>query len=405
MASCNTGDAIYWGSLGGATEFFDSGIDGILRKIAGAIMTAAANLFEGAAKSVPTLSRDSEDFNHKLGLQINWLVLTIAVASLLFAAARMALDRKGQAGITALKGILRVVLVAGAGSFVVIELATLSDNYTSHLYEAGVKEQLKAISSCGNANIATFLLIIIGLLLVVSGIVQVIMLYLRLGIMTLLFGTLPIAASASMTEWGSSWWRKHIAWMVAWLAYKPAVGLVLYVGTTMIAATGTDATQQQIAGCGVLILAAVAMPALLRLIVPAMGALGSGDATGAVLGAGAAATGAVASAGSRLANVGRGGGGGRGASGAAAGGGGGSGGGSGGGGSSGSGGGSGSGSGSSGGGGVGRALAGAGRGAAGALGGVAGVAAGGARAAGSGMRHGSNIAQSALPGVHDGADH
>ncbi|WP_045739690.1 hypothetical protein [Actinoplanes rectilineatus] len=406
MAQCATGDAVYFGTLSGVMEFFDSGIDGILAKIATAIMTAAANLFEDAADKVPTLAPNSAELNEKIGFQINWLVLLIAVASLLFAAGRMALERRGQAGMTALKGILRVVLVAGAGSFVLVELATLSDHYTSHLYEAGVKAQLKSIASCGNSGIATFLLIIIGLLLLISGVIHIILLYLRLGVMTLLFGTLPLAASASMTEWGSSWWRKHIAWMVAWLAYKPAVGLVLYAGTTMIAATGTSATQQKIAGCGVLLLSAVALPALLRLIVPAMAALGSGDPTRSVLSAGAAATGAVATAGGKLAGMGRGAaaGGGRGATGAAgaagpsaaA--------------SSGA-------AGASGAGGARGAstagsparsrLATAGRTALGAVGGVAtvaGLAASAANKANAAVAHGSNIAHSALPGIHDGAD-
>ncbi|MFI6078687.1 hypothetical protein ACIA5C_44940 [Actinoplanes sp. NPDC051343] len=384
---------MYFGAFGGVQEFFSDGIDGVLRKIANAIMSAAASLFANVASKVPTLSPD-KDFNHKIGLQINWLVIGVAVASLLFASARMALDRRGQPGMTALKGIVRVILVAGAGSFVVSELATLSDSYSDHLYKAGVEQQLKSIADCGNVDISTFLLIFVGLLLLIAGIIHIILLYLRLGVMVLLFGTLPLAATASMTQWGSSWWRKHIAWMAAWLMYKPTVGLVLYAGSTMIAYTGTQATEQKIAGCGVLLMSAVALPALMRLIVPAMAALGSSDAAGAMaggaLGAAAQATGAISlpggrggsggrSAGSGSPAGGRSGGGGR-PTGATS---------------------AGKGSPSSGGASGGRA-AGAARAGLGAAAGAAALVAHGTAAA---ARHGTNLAQSALPGVHDVHDH
>jgi len=302
MAGCNTGDPMYFGALGGVAEFLDSGIDGILSKIANAILSAAVSLFADIASDIPTFpSADSSGKNDavdKIGLQINWLVVALAVASLLFAAVRMAIERKGQAGTTAIKGIARMILVAGASSYVIIRLAKLGDDYTSYLYTAGVKEELKSIAQCGTDSLTAFLLIIIGLLLIVAGIIHIILLYIRLGVMVLLSGTLPLAAAASMTEWGGSWWRKHIAWMVAWLVFKPAVGLVMYAGAVMINATGASASQQKIAGCGVLLLSAVALPALLRLVVPAAAALGSSDgamsAAGAAAGVAGKATGAIA---------------------------------------------------------------------------------------------------------------
>ncbi|MFG1997276.1 hypothetical protein ACGFJ7_45580 [Actinoplanes sp. NPDC048988] len=295
MPDCSNGDAIYFGAFGGFAELLDSGIDGILRKIASSIMNAAASLF---AQKVPTLSPDGE-MNHKIGLQTNWLVVTIAVASLLFAAVRMALEMRSEAGMIAIKGLLRLMVTAGAGTFVIGQLALLSDTYTTHLYEAGVQRQLQSIASCDNGGIATFLLIIIGLLLIISGIIHIILLYIRLGVMVLLVGTLPMAASASMTNWGSSWWRKHIAWLAAWLIYKPAVGLILYVGTTMIGYSGNNATQQKIAGCGVLLLSAVALPGLLRLVVPAAAALGSSDGAASAASSAAGATGSVLTAAGR----------------------------------------------------------------------------------------------------------
>ncbi|WP_406079039.1 hypothetical protein [Micromonospora sp. NBC_00858] len=393
MPDCSNGDVVYFGAFGGLTELIDQGIDGILRKIASSIMNAAASLFGDLAQNVPTLSPDQE-INSKIGLQTNWLVVTIAVASLLFASVRMALEMRSEAGMAAVKGLLRLMLVAGAGSFVLGELVLLSDRYTAHLYEAGVRQQLQSIASCDNGGIATFLLIIIGILLIIAGIVHIILLYIRLGVMVLLVGTLPLAASASMTRWGSTWWRKHIAWLVAWLIFKPAVGLILYVGTTMIAYTGTNATHQKIAGCGVLLMSAVALPSLLRLVVPAAAALGSSDgaasAASSATGAAGAITGAAARPGWRYATGGgqSGGRGSSGPSGASAGGGG----------TRGAGGGAGN-RGRS----TGRRMAsGAARVATGALSGSALLA---ARAASTTVKHGTNLASGAVSGGRDDADH
>ncbi|MFI6130617.1 hypothetical protein [Micromonospora sp. NPDC051141] len=305
MAECATGDAVYIGEIGQVVGFFERGIDGILSDIAGAILGAAVELFANLG-DVPTLG--DETINNQIHLQTNWLVVSIAVASLLAAAFRMALLRRGQALWTALLGLVRMVLTVGAAWTVLNLLATEADRYSDHLYDQGIKAQLKLIANCGTDGLTAFLLIIIGLLLLVAGCIHVILMYLRLGAMVLLTGTLPLAAAASMTESGGGWWRKHIAWMVAWLAFKPVVGLIMYSGAAMIGSVDGDAKHYKLAGAAILLMAAVALPALMRLVVPAMAALGSGDGVGAGVGAGAAAAGAVASGARRIAGGGHGGG-------------------------------------------------------------------------------------------------
>ncbi|MFI6244394.1 hypothetical protein ACIBEF_31555 [Micromonospora sp. NPDC050795] len=290
MAGCVTGDVVHIGPVGDVVGFFSQGIDGVLSDIAASIMGAAVDLFSDLG-NVPTLANDGEAINGQIHLQTNWLVVVLAVASLLVAAFRMALERKGQAGIEALKGLVRMVFATTVAWTVASWLAAEADSYSTHLYDQGIKAQLELISKCGTDGITAFLLIIIGLLLLVAGVVHVILMYIRLGLMTLLIGTLPLAAAASMTETGSEWWRKHIAWMVAWLLYKPTVGLIMYGGAAMIGQTGGEAKQYKLAGAGILLLAGVALPALMRLVVPAMAAIGAkddgmGGATGALASAG-----------------------------------------------------------------------------------------------------------------------
>ncbi|MBQ1027859.1 hypothetical protein [Micromonospora sp. C95] len=303
MAECATGDAVYIGTIGQVVGFFERGIDGILSDIAAAILGAAVELFANLG-DIPTVG--DESLNDSIHLQTDWLVVTIAVASLLAAAFRTALERKGQPLVVALMGLVRMVLTVIAAWWVVNWLASEADAYSQHLYEEGIKAQLKLIANCGTDGLTAFLLIIIGLLLLIAGCIHVILMYIRLGVMVLLTGTLPLAAAASMSEWGGGWWRKHIAWMVAWLAFKPVVGLIMYSGAAMIGATDNVADEDsakhyKLAGVAVLLMAAVALPALMRLVVPAMASLGSRDGVGAGAGAGAAAAGAVASGAKKIA--------------------------------------------------------------------------------------------------------
>lgn len=392
MEECSTGDVMYFGAGDDVVKLFDQGIDGVLSGLASAILTAAVNLFTNIANDIPTFNKDDDTVN-KIGTQLTWLVIVIAIASLLFSASRMALERQGTAGISALRGLVRMVLVTGAGTWVIRALADAGDKYSNYLYEAGVKEEIKTIAECGTHGGVAFLLILVGLLLLIAGVIHIILLYIRLGVMVVLTAALPLSASASMTEWGSSWWRKHIAWLVAWLVFKPATGLVIYAGVVMINASSSNAIQQKIAGCGVLLLSAVALPALLRLVVPAAAALGASDGVAGIAAAGGAAagrlaTGAVANKAAKhsgAAGGGSGGGSGRqGPSGA-----------SGGGGRQGA-------AGQRAAGGLGAALA---RGAAGAargtVGAVGAAAASASRNSRSAARHADNVVQGALPGVHD----
>ncbi|MFF2848453.1 hypothetical protein ACFVT5_19330 [Streptomyces sp. NPDC058001] len=281
-------------------SFLGNPIGTILDLISQFILAAAVQVFGGLTRQVPTLTGTSS--SKTIGSQTQWIVVYLAVGSLLFAAARMALERRADAGKTAMKGILRVILVSGAATTIVMAAASVADDYSKHLFDASVETLLAGIGSCsGKGTIESFLMLVLAFLLLISGIIHTILMYIRLGVMILMLGTLPMAAAASMTDWGGGWWRKHIGWMIAWLLYKPAVGLILYAGSVMITSSkGTTVrgetafVSERIAGIGVMLLSAIALPALLKLIVPATAALGSGNAmSGVGQAAGSVASGAV----------------------------------------------------------------------------------------------------------------
>ncbi|MGW2821013.1 hypothetical protein ACWC24_08400 [Streptomyces sp. NPDC001443] len=279
----------------GFFSFLGDPIGTIIKMIAKMILSAAISVFGALTTNVQTLPDTTTSKN--ISSQTQWLVVYLAVGSLLFSAARMAVERRSTAGTTALKGILRVILVSGAATTIAMAASSVADDYSTYLFNAGAQDMLNKAGSCSwDDGVQAFLMLILAFLLLIGGIIHTVLMYIRLGVVILLLGTLPLAAAASMTDWGGGWWRKHIGWLIAWLLYKPAAGLVMYAGAQMLTsnAKGSSGVNERIAGIGVMLLSAVALPALLKLVVPATAALGGASAySGAMQSAGGAlATGA-----------------------------------------------------------------------------------------------------------------
>ncbi|MBO8195956.1 hypothetical protein ITI46_30560 [Streptomyces oryzae] len=287
-------------ALKGFFEFLGDPIGSIVKGIADMIMAGAISAFGAVTATVPTFLPAKSDPVHA---QVRWLVVYVAVGSLLFACIRMAAERQGEPGTTALKGMVRLIVVAGGGTAIVGAAASVGDDFSNHLFAGAVNEQIQNMGCSSSSSVEPFLLLILAFLLLIAAIVHTILLYVRLGVMIVLFGTLPLAAAASMSNWGGGWWRKHIGWMIAWLLYKPTAGLIIYAGSDLL--TGGEGGGEEaanihakIAGICVMLLSAIALPALLKLIVPATAALGGESAYSSAVSAGG---GAIASGAKSLA--------------------------------------------------------------------------------------------------------
>ncbi|WP_446046159.1 hypothetical protein [Streptomyces olivaceus] len=265
-------------------EMFGDPIGAMIGMVARIAILGAIGIF----KAVGNIDSTNEGASETIIGETRWIVMYLACGSLIVACIKMALERKGEAGSTALKGILRVVVVAAASTTLINTFVTLMERYYQHVFNETLNALMSGVNCPGSNAIPDMLLLVIGCLLILSGIIHALLMWVRLGAMILLMGTLPLAAAASMTDWGSTWWRKHIGWMTAWLLYKPTVALIMYSGAIMVdKSEGYSNANTQIAGMATLLLSAVALPALMRLVVPATAALGgdsSGDATTAAAG-------------------------------------------------------------------------------------------------------------------------
>jgi type IV secretion system protein TrbL len=129
-----------------------------------------------------------------------------------------------------------------------------------------------------------FVAIVLGIIAFLATVIQIMLMLVRGGMLVLLVGTLPLVAAFSNTEMGLQWFRKASAWLLAFALYKPAAAVVYAVAFDLAGQQGALALLD---GVMMLVLAILALPALLRFVVPATSALAGAGGSGAML-AGAA---------------------------------------------------------------------------------------------------------------------
>ena len=129
-----------------------------------------------------------------------------------------------------------------------------------------------------------FIAIVLGIIAFLATVIQIMLMLVRGGMLVLLVGTLPLVAAFSNTEMGLQWFRKASAWLLAFALYKPAAAVVYAVAFDLAGQPGALALLD---GVMMLVLAILALPALLRFVVPATSALAGGGGAGGML-AGAA---------------------------------------------------------------------------------------------------------------------
>lgn len=288
---------------GGAGHEIGSVVGGVAGSALHGIADAAASAANGLLKTLsamwmnvntPNLSAASD-----LQTWTKWITTAVAVVCILIAAAQMVLRRRGEPAQVMFAGLARVVITCAAATFLVQTAGSLADHYSAdmmnstvaHLSGGGWSGVISTTLVASTIAPGDVMLLIIAMLIIISSLIQLMLMIMRIGLLIVLTGTLPLAAAASMNEGGQTWWRKHIGWLAAWLLYKPAAAL-LYVSAFRL--TQGKALTEVLSGFMLLILAVLILPALLRVIVPATAHLGAGSGGHlAMATAGALATGAI----------------------------------------------------------------------------------------------------------------
>jgi hypothetical protein len=299
---------------------FQSAATNVMDQLAQQSTTAALNALQGATfwlrPKTPAVAEQHGSTWTNSGtvefLQHNLLAVTSAVfvIAIVIAGMRIAWEQRARPLQELLKAILTFVVVAAAGTATMQLLVACSDSFSVYIVDqAAANISLTtafggAVDGNGRATelvsktVPALLACTIAFSVIVASLIQMILMLVRSAMLVLLAGTFPLAAVATNTEIGRTWFRKFCGWALAFIAYKPAAALV-YAAAMMMAREGGagtgDALVKAMSGMMMMLLAILALPALLRFMVPVTAAVAGGNAGmgSSVADPGGMATGAI----------------------------------------------------------------------------------------------------------------
>ncbi|GAA2148879.1 hypothetical protein GCM10009727_52040 [Actinomadura napierensis] len=242
----------------------------------------------------PRISDNADDPTYFLAYHTGWLVTWVAVLGVLLAAGRMAWQRRGEPLREAMSGMLTLVIVVFAITQATNLAMIAGDGYSKWIISASTDGDVKGNVGKvgvflwgGGLGMGNGLVLIVSLLAILSGVIQLGMMFVRGAMLVLLAGMLPLGAAASIAPEGRAWYRKMLGWLLAFVLYKPVAATVYAVAFKAL--MGDSIAQVQ--GIILSIMAVIVLPALMRFIVPLVSGVGGGGGGGGGL---AAVSGAVA---------------------------------------------------------------------------------------------------------------
>ncbi|MEU7219740.1 hypothetical protein [Nocardia iowensis] len=234
------------------------------------------------------------------------LQVVLLTAGILFAAARLAMAKRGGTAGEAQESFLmlaRAVFASMTVAAVITAGTRAGDRFAAWVISDASRGDLN--SAVGNliefdlkqgSSLGSGLLLVLFLLGIISTLVQVVMLVIRQALLILVVAVLPIAAAASGTGPGSQSYKKLLSWSLAFMLWKP-VGALVYALAFTVAGRDPQDPQLVLLGLILLVMTVVVLPALMRLVAPAVATLGGGGGAGAAIAGGLAGV-AMATAGS-----------------------------------------------------------------------------------------------------------
>lgn len=290
----------------------------------------AAILISAAAAIATAVMPESSSGGSTVAFLENslWYYTAAAVVmSVIIGGLRMAWEQRADPGKELVRSLLTFILISGAGVTVISMLLKAGDAYAVWVLDKSLDCSVDANTKCfgenmmvllglsGASGIGVIAVIILGLCAFIGSLVQLGMMIARSGMLIVMAGTLPLAAAASNTVMGKQMLQKYVGWIIALLLYKPAAAII-YAAAFQLAGSdviggGLDALGKVVTGLFMMFLALFLLPALMRLVVPAVGAVAAGNAAGnmamaaaAAVPTGAIAGGQLAGGGSRVAEMG-----------------------------------------------------------------------------------------------------
>lgn len=266
--------------------------------------------------SPPSFTSEHQSNAQWLAGQTEYLTALLAVVSVMIGGMMLMWQRKAEPLKDILAMLILLILISAGGVTLVATLSQASDEWSAWMLDEATagsfNDTLIALFALNpfSRHSGILMAILFGLLAIIAGAIQVVLFMIRQPFLILMVGLWPLSAAATNTDWGRQWFSKLTGWIAAFLLYKPAVAIIFALGLKMMKPDTSDTADGMlnfIQGLLLIGMSMVALPALVKFIVPSTASLGSGGGGGAAAAVGGMAAMKVAS--------GSGGGGARGASG------------------------------------------------------------------------------------------
>ncbi|GAA1133743.1 hypothetical protein [Citricoccus alkalitolerans] len=241
---------------------------------------------------------------------LSWFVWVFAVIGFLFGLVRLVMTEDVRSGALNLaKPIVNLVLATGVYMAAVPILLTAGDETARWLLDRSTEGNTSMDMFIPSTTVLagnTAVGFVMYLLMLLGALVNFMFMIFRNLMLVILMAFIALLAAASGTETGNQAWRKANGWLLALLLFKPIAGGIYALGFRMMI-DDTDLSQASDLGVGmasavtgllVLGLTGLALPMLIKFIVPAAAAGSGGFSGGAALsGAAGVAAGAAVLAG------------------------------------------------------------------------------------------------------------
>lgn len=282
--------------------------DGLKNLADSAITDFVKSLYDGAVAFVAQVSTfwmdtASPDVNNaavtSLRADMSWYVAGFAVLGFFIGLIKLVTSQDVKNSLIGLATpIVNLILATTAYAVGIGVLLTASDEFSRWIVErsTGGDVDLTQMLTSGTALLASpgtaFLLFI---LLLLGAVINLLFMYFRDVMFLILSAFIVVLAASSGSEQGRQAWRKANGWLVALLLFKPVAAGIYSLGFRMLVqgsapegeeATVTEAMHSTLIALLILLLAALALPALIKFIVPAAGVGAGAFSGGAALGAG-----------------------------------------------------------------------------------------------------------------------
>ena len=239
--------------------------------------------------SVPAVDLTSSPADTIRGYVL-WLAIVVATAGVIWQGIQLAISRKPDPLLNVGRGLFLVALWSAVGILGPALALRAGDAFSSWvLGEAAsgrAADRLVAIASLAPIQSAGAV-IVLGLLMMIAGLVQAILMMFREGALVILAGVTVLAAAGSFSTATRPWLPRVIGWMLALICYKPIAALVYAAALALVGESSDPRTL--LVGLSMMVLAIVALPALMKFFTWTTGSLNASGGAGTAALAGAAA--------------------------------------------------------------------------------------------------------------------